>query len=96
MKKIIATVFSALIFLGAFAAENGFELKIYVQNPGVKPGESVKLIAEPIFPADYKPLYWKVYAKTKDKLYKVKYRIYELEEMLKLILYKDRNPFKNE
>ena len=25
----------------------------------------------------------KVYAKTKDKLYKVKYRIYELEEMLK-------------
>ena len=66
MKKIIATVFSALIFSWLAAAEKGFELKIAVQNNEVNPGETVKLIAEPTFPADYKPLYWKVYAKTKD------------------------------
>ena len=66
MKKIIAAVFSALIFSWLAAAEKGFELKIAVQNNEVNPGETVKLIAEPTFPADYKPLYWKVYAKTKD------------------------------
>ena len=66
MKKFVTLLSAALSAAVIMGAEVGFELKIAVQNNEVKPGETVKLIAEPIFPADYKPLYWKVYAKGKD------------------------------